>query len=373
MESAASSELAQKVTVVMVPRERLSTAPKTLQRLVETLPHSVPLIVVDGAYPPSVRESIEAVAKNRALHWLRREYFLLPCEARNLSLPFVTTPYIVFVDNDVILEGGWLEKVVLAAEASGATAVAPLTTIRVPRGGQPQEFVHHAGGIMRYVVYRQRLTYASTRRNEWDKLDNPSLDALSKESEDIEFHMFLIDTAVLRSLGGFDEGYSTSDHDDLSMRLHMIGGRTTFCRDAKVCYDATGTITSDDLDYFTFRWSRPNIAMSCRTFRKNWLVTQRFSWEWASAHRKKVLSRFAPRFFRRLPQPLFDLYFNFLRLRSRRRPAERNRKALGQRHECPTIPREVALFYRRELKDRNLASPFPELPAELRSGLPLSL
>lgn len=365
MDTSSVSALAEKITVVMVPRERLSTAPRALASVIDTIPAAVPLIVVDGAYPPQTRQNIDELATQRPFVSLRFDHYLLPAEARNRALKLVKTPYVAFVDNDVELGRGWLEYLFHDAETKDAAAVSSLTTIRIAHGGEPKEYVHHAGGVIRYVMHRLQITYASIRRNEWGAPDDPSIEKLPRLSDDIEFHAFIIRTDLLRAAGGFDERLSVCDHDDLSLRLQAMGKRIAFCPEAKVCYDATGSIDGADLGYFSFRWSRANIALSCKAFRQNWRVSQYFAWEWAGRHRKIVLGPFSPALFRRLPPIFFDLYFGWLRLKHRGHAGERNRRALGPRHACPPVPKAVAQFYRERLNERDPNSEFPQMPAGL--------
>lgn len=365
MDTPAVTGLAEKLTVVMVARERLTTAPRALASLIATIPAAVPLIVVEGASPAETSRRMDELCAQRPFVSLRFDYYLLPPEARNRALELVKTPYVVFVDNDIEFERGWLENLLLTAETRKVAAVAPLTMIRVTRGGAPKEYVHHAGGTIAYVTHRLRLSYACHHREEWKAVDDPSIALLSRQSENLEFHTFLIRVADLRMAGGFDERLVICDHDDLSMRLHAMGRGIAFCPDAKICYDATGRIETDDLNYFIFRWSRAKIALSCTTYERNWRVSQYFAWEWASRYRKAVLAPLGSPLFRRLPQPLFDLYYGWLRLKSRNCKGERNRRKLGPRHECPPPPKEVVRFYRERLKNRDCNSPFPSLPPEL--------
>ena len=363
--------LAEKVTVVMVPRERLTTAPRALASVIDTIPAAVPLIIVDAAYPPQTRQSIDELATQRPFVSLRFDHYLLPAEARNRAAKLVKTPYVAFVDNDVELGKGWLEQLFHAAETKDVAAVSSLTTIRIAHDSAPKEYVHHAGGVIRYVTHRLQLTYASIRRNEWGAPDDPSIGKLSRLSDDIEFHAFIIRTDLLRAVGGFDERLSVCDHDDLSLRLQAMGKHIAFCPEAKVCYDATGSIDGVDLGYFSFRWSRANIALSCKAFRQNWRVSQYFAWEWAMRHRKIVLGPFSPALFRRLPLVFFDLYFGWLRLKSRASEGERNRRKLGPRHACPSVPKAVAQFYRERLNERDADSEFPQIPADLAYPRPV--
>jgi GT2 family glycosyltransferase len=362
------TDLSQKATVVIVPRERLTPAPKTVAAVIASIPSSVPLIVVDGAYPPQVREGIGNLSKERPFTSLRFDHYLLPAEARNRALDIVETPYVVFVDNDIEVETGWLENLVATAEREKAAIVTPLTTIRVDRGEGPKEYVHHAGGKIRYVKYKRQLTYASERRHEWTTPDDPVLDTLPPSSDDVELHTFLADAAALRSVGGFDERLVICDHDDLALRLHMTGARLAFCRKSKACYDATGGIDPEDKAFFAFRWSRQRVALSCEVFKRNWIAGQLYSWEWAVGHRRRMLAPFAPAWANSLSPSLFDVYVAGLRLKNGRSPAERTRKDLGAPRICPDVPREIAQFYKKTLRSRPAGSEFPALPAFLSAN-----
>lgn len=365
MKARSAASLAQKVTVVVVPRERLTTTPRAVASVIASIPPAVPLIVVDGAYPPDVRRDLKALSRRRPFVALRFDHFLLPAEARNRALDIVRTPYLVFVDNDIEVETGWLEPLVAAAEARKAAAVTPLTTIRIDRGAGSKEYVHHAGGFVFYMEYKGGLTYTSRRRHEWASPDDPVLDALSAVSDDIEMHTFLVDAAALRAIGGFDERLVICDHDDVALRLQMAGGPIVFCRKAKACYTATGTIDRQDQAYFAFRWSRARVALSCATFKRNWIVCQRFSWEWAIKHRRRMLAPFAPALFRKLPAALFDIHVAGLRLKNRWSSTERGRGSLGPSRTCPAVPPAVARFYVAKLTGREPESAFPRLPTDL--------
>lgn len=365
MQGQVDSSIAEKATVVIVPRERLTTTSHALVSVIASVPVSVPLIVVDGAYPTEVRTGIDALSKRRPFTSLRYDYYLLPAEARNRALEKVETPYVVFVDNDIEVQQGWLENLVTTAIEQEAQVVTPLTTIRVNRGEGPKEYVHHAGGSIVYMRYKKELTYTSSRRLEWVAPDDPRLDTLPTESDDIEMHTFLAESEILRAAGGFDERLILCDHDDLALRIHALGGRIVFCRKSKACYDATCEIKEDDRAYFAFRWSPAKVALSCDTFTRNWKVGQRFSSEWATAHRRRMLAPFAPAIVRKLPASMFDLYVEFLRRKNRRKPVESGRAALGEPRVCADVPAAVADFYREKLSKRKAKDNFPGLPPAL--------
>jgi glycosyltransferase involved in cell wall biosynthesis len=346
---------AEHATVVLVARERLSNTPRAVRSVVRSLPDDVPIIVVDGAFPDDVRRELDAISEQRPLKILRFERFLLPPEARNLALPLVETPYVAFVDNDIDVRSGWLEALIDGVLAQDAAVGAPVTGLRMDRGEGTRDYVHHAGGDIRLMQYRGRITYASYRRLEWSSVDDPAVAELPRTSDDFECHAFLIRTATLRQLGGFDERLVVCDHDDLALRLHLHGQRIAFCPNAHVCYDVTGSMNAADRDYFAFRWDRGLVDRACDAFEKNWKISQSRAWEWARGHRKRMLAPHAPMPVRLLPQPLFDLYVAYLRARSERRDSTRHRPTAPP-VICPDIPPATAECVRDKLWNRQPGS-----------------
>jgi hypothetical protein len=76
---------------------------------------------------------------------LRTGAYLAPNRARNVAAAHVRTPYVVFVDNDVLVAPGWLEALVDCADATSAWAVGPLCQ----QGPWRADEVHLAGGEAR--------------------------------------------------------------------------------------------------------------------------------------------------------------------------------------------------------------------------------
>jgi GT2 family glycosyltransferase len=364
------ARLSEQVTVVMVPRERLSCTPRAVSSVVRSLPDDVPVIVVDGAFPDDIRRELDATSHRRPLRILRFDHYLLPQEARNLALALVETPYTAFVDNDIDVRTGWLEALIEAVRAHDAAIGAPVIGLRTDRGAGVKDYVHHAGGDIRLMQYKGRTTYASHRRLEWSLVDDPAVAKLPRTSDDFECHAFLIETATVRQLGGFDERLVICDHDDLALRLHVQGKKIVFSANAHVCYDQTGSLDAADRDYFAFRWNRRLVDHACEAFEQNWKISQSRSWEWARGHRKRMLSANAPTAIRWLPEPLFELYAAYLRTRGERREPVR-RRARAVPVVCPDIPQSVSEFVRDKLSARQPGTEFPIVPWSLRDGAAL--
>lgn len=84
-------------TVVVPVRDR----PDALDRLLSSIGADSPVIVVDDASRRSA--AVEAVAERHSARLVALDVNVGPAGARNAGLRLVTTPYVVFVDSDVVL------------------------------------------------------------------------------------------------------------------------------------------------------------------------------------------------------------------------------------------------------------------------------
>ncbi|WP_327320089.1 mycofactocin biosynthesis glycosyltransferase MftF [Streptomyces sp. NBC_01235] len=87
-------------TFVVPVRDR----PRPLDRLLTSIGRDHPVIVVDDA--SRRRGPVEAVAARHGARFVPLDVNLGPAGARNAGLRLVTTPYVVFVDSDVVLPPG---------------------------------------------------------------------------------------------------------------------------------------------------------------------------------------------------------------------------------------------------------------------------
>ena len=108
-----------RLTVVIVPRERFSCTQESLESLLENTSIPYNLVYVDGNSPPPICRYLRTQAQTHGFRLLRFDRFLSPNQARNIGLSQVKTPYVVFLDNDVIVSPGWLSSLVDCAEATG--------------------------------------------------------------------------------------------------------------------------------------------------------------------------------------------------------------------------------------------------------------
>lgn len=100
--SAGPDDAVTNVTVVIPVRDR----PAGLARLLAALPSAAPVIVVDDGSDAAAVCAEVATSHGAALH--RHAVSRGPAAARNTGLAAVSTPFVVFVDSDVVPVGGCL-------------------------------------------------------------------------------------------------------------------------------------------------------------------------------------------------------------------------------------------------------------------------
>lgn len=293
------------VTVIVPPRERLSSTVASLERLFATLPPQVPVIVVEGGAPPPVRAALAGLQGRRAFQHLAYDAILLPNQARNIGVRHCTTPFVVFCDNDVLGEPGWLEALLAHAVEHDVEGVAPLTCIGPPFG----EIVHQAGGDL--VVEAGSAGWRVTEQHRHAGLSAAQLQAMDvpRTTEIIEFHCVLLRRAFLDRVGPLDERLITRDHMDLALRAKAVGARFGFEPRSVVTYMALTRFERADLDYHLFRWSRSLANQALDAFETQWGADahrEALMKNWIDPHRRRAVRLCWPMLHRLLGNRLFE-------------------------------------------------------------------
>jgi GT2 family glycosyltransferase len=252
------------VTIVVVPRERFSVSLRSLTTLIGcTTDVPYELVYVDGGSPPAIRERLREEAGRYGFTLVREERYLSPNQARNLGLRHVTTPYVVFIDNDVIVTPGWLQPLIDCAEETGAWVVGPLNF----EGEFEDMEVHNAGGFLEFVgpEGQQRLL----QENRYGHRHRTALpEGLERFPCDyVEFHCVLVRRSAFDAIGPLDEELlSTREHLDLCLQVTRAGGEVWSDLTSFVTYDHPPPITRTDLPFFLTRWSEEWNWRSVRRF-----------------------------------------------------------------------------------------------------------
>lgn len=260
------------VTIVVVPRERFSYTRESLESIYQNTELPFKLVYVDGNSPRSVREYLEAQAQQKDFELIRTNYYLYPNQARNLGLAKVDTKYVVFADNDIVVQPGWLKALIDCAESTKAAVVGPLMCQHEPI----HEEIHCAGGESRIVVDvkgRRRM------REKMYKQGHSAGKLRSRmercETELCEFHCILVRTSIFEELGYFDEQMlNTKEHIDFCMGVMEAGYKVYFEPDSLVTYVPAVPLQWSDLHYYMLRWSDDWETKSLIRMRQKWELAE---------------------------------------------------------------------------------------------------
>lgn len=259
-----------RATVVAVPRDHFSMAVESLDSILSNTDVPFELVYVDGNSPRGVRSQIERRAHESGFTLLRSDRYLTPNEARNIGMREVRTEFVAFVDNDVIVDPGWLGALIDCADETGATLVGPLTCEYDP------DTIHFAGGsveieeeaeedarAVRHV--RERMHFPQR------KINDVKGKLRREECELCEFHTVMARTSIFDEIGPFDEEMlNTREHLDFSLAVAKAGGTIWFEPRSKVVYLPPTPLKPSDLHFFCLRWSDEWEERSLERFREKW-------------------------------------------------------------------------------------------------------
>ncbi|MEO1005409.1 MAG: glycosyltransferase [Cyanobacteria bacterium J06638_38] len=264
------------VTIVVVPRERFSYSCQSLASIYQYTNCPFNLIYVDGNSPEHIRSYLAEQAIERNFKLIRTENYLAPNQARNIGLQHVQTKYLVFVDNDVHVAPGWLEKLVHCATETDSAVVCPLVCI----GKDLHSKIHLAGGEARIIL---EVNKHKMRRKVDEKhyfVNRPVVEVQNqlerRECEFAEFHCMLVRTDIFDTIGLLDEKLlSTREHIDFSLTVTNTGKKIYCEPDSVVTYVPDSGFEWSDLTYFMLRWSDAWEVASLKHFRQKWDVNKK--------------------------------------------------------------------------------------------------
>ncbi|MDZ7963276.1 MAG: glycosyltransferase [Aulosira sp. DedQUE10] len=264
-----------KVTIVVVPRERFSYTQESLASVYEQTNYPFKLIYVDVNSPAHIRDYLAEQAAQKQFQLIRTDKYLSPNAARNIGWREVTSEYVVFLDNDVVVTPGWLESLVECAEKTGATVVSPVMC----QGTPVHQEVHCAGGETGVKVETQGGT---TRRRIIEKIHLQGRrladvqPQLKQETTGLaEFHCMLVRTEIFQQIGFLDEALlSTKEHVDFCMLVTEAGGTIYLEPESLVTYVPGPPLEWTDLHYYMLRWSDRWELSSLKHLRQKWNLSE---------------------------------------------------------------------------------------------------
>ncbi len=285
------------VTIVVVPHERFNVALESFDSIIEHTGQPYRLVYVDSNSPDYVYKGLMKRQKKYGFTWIRRDYYIQPNQARNIGLEHVHTPYMVFIDNDVLVTPCWLDNLLNCADETGAWLVGPLI---LEAGAEGNPVIHST------VAKANFDNDSGILLNQMTPHHKQSLESLPNKlercpSELLEYHCILIKMEALVAIGGkIDEGLkNTRSHMDLCFSVRDAGGKIFFEPDSQIKYLRYYPIADKfDEEYVKFRYDDAATLESIRYFEKKWnvkLEPERFDIVSGGNKRRLLKSRKLPK------------------------------------------------------------------------------
>lgn len=264
------------VTIVVSPRERFSYSRESLESIYANTNYPFSLVYVDGNFPKNIQEYLQQKSQSKNFQLIRTEKYLAPNQARNIGLAAVNTEYLVFIDNDVYVEPGWLEKLINCAEETNATVVCPLVCI----GQERYSKIHLAGGEARIILEVKNEKVLRKVHEKHYFVNRPVAEVKHKlqrrQCKFAEFHCMLVRTDIFKTIGQLDEKLlSTREHIDFCLTVTNAGGDIYCEPDSVVTYVPANNFALSDIPYFMLRWSDRWELASLEHFAQKWDVSKK--------------------------------------------------------------------------------------------------
>ena len=258
------------ITIGFVPRERFSSAAESLESILTHTDTPYEMLIVDCATPPEVWAEIEALIEGRDnIRVLRTDHVLLPNEAKNLVIRETKTEYLCLIENDNLVEPGWLDKFLKACEEMPADVAVPLLMENRP-GSTKVHFDTALGSIEVVQTDEGEKLHVKPRKHTGE---------LAKKGrqyqEFMEVHCLFFRTSVFEKIGGFDEEVNMSEEVDLSIALQQAGVPCVFEPACVIHYILPEyPLPESDLPFYMNKWDLDRARKSIETIQNRWKLTR---------------------------------------------------------------------------------------------------
>ncbi len=240
------------VTIAMIPRDTFALSNMVLDRLIETTPAGVGIIVVDTGASGEARHYMEQRCTENGLTLLRSKNIATSSQARNKAIELINTKYVAFVDNDTLVTEGWLEPLVNCAEETDAWVVGPIICERFPEAT-------HLHGYDGELEIREnpdgKRYYHDFHYNAHVKLDEVHHQLKRMETKVVEFHAQLVAMEAFDEVGLYDVNIvNMYDYGEFQLRVHQHGRKIMLEPGSIVTYMPPRGIPPIDRKFFEIRW-----------------------------------------------------------------------------------------------------------------------
>jgi hypothetical protein len=258
------------ITIGFVPRERFSLAAESLQRIFDHTAEAFDLIVVDCNIPANYRREMDQVLEGRDnVTIITADHYLLPNQSKNLVVSHASGEWLCLIENDVLVQDGWLSSLIAACREHPADVAVPLI-MEGPLGSGKVHFDDLLGQVREVdgAHGRQLEIVPRTGNKEQDRGTD------RRTVQFMEQHCLLFRRSVFERIGPYDEHLNTRDEIDLSLALYKAGVAVVYEPKCEVHYLPPYPPREDEADYFFMKWDLEQAMKSRDRIREKWnLVT----------------------------------------------------------------------------------------------------
>jgi hypothetical protein len=257
-----------KVTVVITPRDRYSGVIECIENLYEQTAEPFLLKVVNLAYPKEIERELIKLLATKDNAELIEMGLIIPMEAMRNVRDSITTPYVMFLDNDSNVTEGWLPPLLSIAESDEKIAIVnPLT---LEKAGVD------IGAPLRNHMFTNEITCLEVEGTDYLIEEKHYRRALPEEipqevvaSEMFELHGVLFNTKILQEIEL--PQMVIREHIDIAIQLKKLGYKVFSQPSSIVIFDNLGTrMELADMKFFFFRWGKTLTWQSSRLFEQRW-------------------------------------------------------------------------------------------------------
>ncbi len=259
-----------RVTIIMTARERHSLTEAAIDAVIAGTGSPYRFLYLDAQSPDWLREKLAGRAAEGGLQVVRFDAPLWPQQARQRVAASVDTEYVVFIDNDVIVENGWLDALVACADETGAGLVGPLYLLG---DGRKPARIHMAGGKLTRSASPQGLVLDESHLL-MDADPSQVAGTLVRQPCDfLEYHCMLVRSSLLRDGTLLDPAiHCVHEHIDTALGVRQRGYDVYLEPSARVTYLGLAEYMLDEIDFFRDRWSSAAAQSSIDAFCRKWNV-----------------------------------------------------------------------------------------------------
>ena len=254
----------------MTVRERFSPTVSAIESVMANTAMPFRFVFADMRCPPWLSRAVAELSRRHDFRVVRFDDPVWPQQVRKALVGSVDTEYVVFLDNDLRVYPGWLEKLVECADDTGAGLVGPLylwgDDVASPR-------VHMAGGLLEEIS-ESGCRVLIERHNGYNSDPDQAAAALGRSPCDfLEFHCMLFRTALAKEVEALDPRIAcVHEHIDVALAARSRGHGIYLETASRVLYRAFIPTTLEDLPLMLWRWASPAVEASIAAFCAKWNV-----------------------------------------------------------------------------------------------------